>query len=164
MGLFEGVLIVAALLCALVAGLLLVFSIVVMPGIGTLSDHDFLKAFQVIDARIQNSQPVFIVIWVGSVVASIGALALAFLNADGSQLVLVVVAVATYLVGVQLPTAAVNIPLNNALQSHDLDAMDAQSLSSARTDFESSWKRWNSIRSVLAVLAALLLVIALAMT
>lgn len=161
---FEGVLIVAALLTALVAGLLLVFSIVVMPGIGALSDHDFLKAFQVIDARIQNSQPVFILIWVGSVLASIGALVLAFANADGSQRAVVVVAVAIYLIGVQLTTATINIPLNNTLQAHDLETMDEQSLSTARTAFEPRWNRWNGIRSALAVLAAFLLIVAVGST
>ncbi len=53
-------------LCSLVSGFLLAFAIVVMPGMKTLSDHDFLQAFQAIDHVIQGNQPVFLVVWLGS--------------------------------------------------------------------------------------------------
>lgn len=164
MVLFDILLIVSALLCALVAGLLLIFSAVVMPGIGTLDDRGYLEAFQVIDRPIQNNQPIFMLVWVGSVLSTIAAAVLAFSAAEETQRTLVLVAVAIYLFGVQLPTATINIPLNNALQAHDLDAMDAVSLASARSAFESRWNRWNGVRSALAVLTALLLITAVGST
>ena len=34
-----------------------------MPGIGTLDDAAFLRAFKVIDGVIQRNQPVFVFIW-----------------------------------------------------------------------------------------------------
>ena len=56
---------VSTLLCALVAGLVLAFAIVVMPGIRHLNDHDYLQAFKVMDRVIQNNHPVFMVVWLG---------------------------------------------------------------------------------------------------
>ena len=67
--LFTLILSVATLLCSLVTGFLLAFAIVVMPGIRKLNDREFLRAFQVIDGVIQDNQPVFMVVWVGSIVA-----------------------------------------------------------------------------------------------
>ena len=40
-----------------------------MPGLSNLNDKDFLRAFQVTDAIIQNKQPLFLFTWIGSIVA-----------------------------------------------------------------------------------------------
>ena len=69
MGIFEIALILATFLCSLVAGLLFAFASVVMPGIRSLNDREFIRAFQVIDGVIQNNQPLFVLVWIGSVVA-----------------------------------------------------------------------------------------------
>ena len=68
-GIFQLALILATLLCSLAAGLLFAFAIVVMPGIGSLNNRGFLRAFQLMDGMIQNNQPVFILVWVGSIMA-----------------------------------------------------------------------------------------------
>jgi uncharacterized membrane protein len=154
-------LVVASFLTALVSGLLLGFLLVVMPGIGTLDDRGFLRAFQVIDRVIQNSQPAFVLVWGGSIVATIAAAVLALWDADGSVQMLVLAATVVYLLGAQLPTFVVNIPLNNELQSHDLDSMDEGELASARSAFEPRWNRWNAIRTFLACAASLALILAL---
>lgn len=59
MDLLQIALTLATLLCSLVAGFVLAFAIVVMPGIRNLDDHDFLQAFKAIDRVIQNNQPIF---------------------------------------------------------------------------------------------------------
>ena len=56
-------------LCSLVSGFIFTYSIVVMPGLSNLNDKDFLKAFQVTDAVIQNNQPLFMFTWIGSILA-----------------------------------------------------------------------------------------------
>ena len=63
---FPIILITATLLCALVAGLLFAFAIVTMPGIKSLNDREFIRAFQVMDGVIQNNQPIFMLVWLGS--------------------------------------------------------------------------------------------------
>ena len=61
-------------LCSLVSGFILTYSIVVMPGLSNLNDKDFLKAFQVTDAIIQNNQPVFMFTWTGSVLGGLATI------------------------------------------------------------------------------------------
>lgn len=129
MGFFPVVLILAAFLCSLVAGFLFAFAVVVMPGIGRLADREFIRAFQVIDGVIQRNQPVFMLVWVGSVIALIGAAVMGFGQMEASGWLLILCAV-VYLAGVQLPTFI--IPLNNRLQALDVDAMDAPALAVAR--------------------------------
>jgi uncharacterized membrane protein len=156
--LFQAVLMTATVLCALVAGFLFAFAVVVMPGIERLDDSGFLRAFHVIDRVIQNNQPLFIVVWLGSVLAVIGAAVMAVWSAPGPTRLLVIAAALVYLLGVQLPTMAVNVPLNNQLQKLDLAAMDEVALQRARNEFEPRWNRWNVVRTVFAVVVSILLV------
>ncbi|NJN20646.1 MAG: DUF1772 domain-containing protein [Leptolyngbya sp. RL_3_1] len=158
---FQLVLLLATLLCSLVAGFLFAFATVVMPGIKTLNDREFIRAFQVIDGIIQNNQPVFVAVWMGSVVASVAAAGLGFGQLEGAQRLLLVAAPLVYILGVQLSTFTVNVPLNNQLQALNLDAMDEAALKAARMDFEPSWNRWNLVRTPFAGLASALLMILL---
>ena len=156
---FETLLVVAALLCGLVAGLLFGFVVVAMPGIGTLRDGEFIRAFQVMDRIIQDNHPLFMVAWVGSVVTVIATAVFAFGSLDGTDLVLVIVAAVVYLGGVQVPTAAINIPLNNRLQRVDTATAGERELATERGAFEARWNRWNAIRTALAVASTALLII-----
>lgn len=156
---FQISLTLATLLCSLVAGFVFAFAVVAMPGIGTLDDREFLRAFQVMDGMIQQNQPLFMLVWVGSVV-TLGLLAgLGFRELTGLEHALLIAAVVVYLLGVQLPTAAVNIPLNNQLQSLDIATLDDEALVAARRDFEDRWNRANTARTVLACLAAGMLIL-----
>lgn len=157
----EVVSLLAALLVALVAGLLLIFAVVVMPGLATLDDGGFLRAFKAIDRVIQDSQPVFVLVWGGSIVAVLAAAALAATQSSGSIRVLVLTASAIYLLGVQALTFVNNIPLNNRLQRYDLDSMTADELAAARASFEPRWNRWNQLRTLVACLSSVLLLVAL---
>jgi uncharacterized membrane protein len=159
MELIQILFLLATLLCSLVAGFLFAFAVVVMPGIKNLGNREFLRVFQVIDGIIQKNQPIFTLVWVGSVVALVIAAVLGFGQLDGAGRLLLVLAALAYLLGVQLPTATINVPLNNKLQILDLDTMDEAAQKAARENFEPSWNRWNSIRTALATLATALLMI-----
>ena len=161
MGIFEIGLIVATFLCSLVAGFLFAFAVVAMPGISRLNDREFIRAFQVMDGVIQNNQPLFMLVWVGSVVALVTSAVLGIGQLDGAARLLIIFAALAYLVGVQLPTVTTNIPLNNRLQTLDVDAMNETTHEAARKDFEPRWNRWNSIRTAFASLASALLMILL---
>lgn len=150
---------VATLLCSLVSGFLFSFAVVVMPGIRKLNDRGFLKSFKTMDRVIQNNQPTFMVVWLGSILGLIFAAALSVFQLDGGERLLVLAAAGIYLLGVQLPTIAINIPLNNYLQGLDLESMNEQEFLQARCRFEPNWVRWNTIRTLFSVLAASLLVI-----
>lgn len=150
MNMFGASLLVATFLCALTAGLLFAFSVVVMPGIRALPDRDFLRAFQVVDGVIQQNEPRFLAVWAGSVVTLVTAVLLGAATLDGLDRIMLLGAGTTYLLGVQLPTILVNVPLNNRLQALDLDGLDATALQAARDAFEGRWNRWNGLRAVLA--------------
>ena len=143
------------LLCSLVAGLVFAFAVVIMPGIKSLDDREFLRAFVVMDRVIQNNDPLFLAVWLGSAVSVIALAVLGLWCFNGLALYLVVTCSATYLLGVQLPTIVVNIPLNNRLQALDLDAMSDAEISLARREFEDRWTLWNSIRTVVATVVSI---------
>jgi len=148
-------------LCSLVAGFLFAFAIVVMPGIKNLGDREFIQSFQVIDRIIQNNQPIFMLVWAGSVLVLIATVVLGIGQLDRIGLLLIIIATLTYLLGVQLPTIIINVPLNNKLQNLDVQELSEAELKSARKDFEPRWNRWNSIRTVLSGLVSVLLLILL---
>ena len=158
---FQVILILATLLCSLVAGFLFAFATVVMPGIKTLNDREFIRAFQVIDGVIQNNQPLMVAVWMGSILGAVAAAVLGFGQLDGAQRILLISAPIVYILGVQLSTFTINVPLNNKLQALNVDAMDEVALQAARMNFEPSWNRWNLVRTPFAGLASVLFMILL---
>ena len=161
MGLLQVALIIATFLCSLVAGFLFAFTIVVMPGIKNLGNREYIRAFQSIDGIIQNNQPVFMLVWLGSIIALIVATALGFGHLDAAGRWLLVFSTAAYLSGVHLPTFTINVPLNNRLQSLNVDAMDDAECEAGRQPFEGRWNHWNAIRTVVSCLVSILLMILL---
>jgi uncharacterized membrane protein len=141
------------LFCSLVAGLLFGFAVVVMPGIAKLTDKEYLLAFKHMDGIIQNNQPLFILVWAGSIISVIVTLVLGVMNLNGTQIYLLSAASVLYLLGVQLPTFRFNIPLNNSLQSLDIKALKETESTLFRSDFEAPWNRWNRFRTVNAIIA-----------
>lgn len=161
MGVFETMLIVATLLCSLVAGFVLAFAVVVMPGLQHLNDRGFLRAFKLIDGVIQNNQPVFMLVWIGSIISLVIAALLGLWHLQGTDLFLLLVATAAYLVGVQVSTFTINVPLNNQLQVMDLEAATDAEIEKARGAFEPRWNRWNTIRTTVATLVSGVLLVLL---
>lgn len=152
--LFLVTLVVATFLSSLVAGLLFVFAVVVMPGIKHLPDREFIRAFQAMDGIIQDNQPLFILVWVGSGIAVIAATLLGLGQLGGSARWFLLLAAIAYMVGVQVITIVVNIPLNNRLQALNVDLLDATAQRTARFDFEPRWNRWNAFRTIIAILVS----------
>jgi len=157
----EAALILATFLCSLVAGFLFAFAVVAMPGIARLRDRDFIRAFQVMDRVIQRNQPLFMLVWAGSILALPASALLAFGSLDGLGRWLLGAALLAYLLGVQLPTIAINIPLNNKLQLLNAEAMDDASSKQARLDFERRWNSANAVRTFVACLVSLMLMVIL---
>lgn len=150
----------ATLTCALVTGLLGTYAVVVMPGLGDLDDRAYLRAFAVTDRVIQRNQPLFVLTWAGSVVSLLAATVVGVAGGRGSVPLLLVAATVLYLVGVQLPTMLVNVPLNNRLQATDLDAADPGEVGVLRAAYEGRWGVWNRVRSAVSLVVVLLLLVA----
>jgi uncharacterized membrane protein len=152
-------LLMATLLVALVTGFLWGFATVIMPGIKELDDRAFLQAFKAMDSVIQRNQPIFVTVWLGSIVTLLVATGFSQINGLDQQPLLL--AAVLYIVGVQLPTMKVNVPLNNQLQSYDLDTMSEEELCRARLQFESRWNWSNVFRTRVALIVTSILLVLL---
>jgi len=159
MNVFEMTLISSAFLCTLVAGFLFSFAVVVMPGIQNFNDKQFIKTFQVTDRVIQNNHPVFLFVWLGSVISIIACAVSGFAKLQGVDFVLLLLAIVGYIAGVQISTMVVHLPLNNALQAYDVEAMCDEELCAARKRFEPRWIRSNKIRTIIACCVSFILIV-----
>ncbi len=159
MEIFETALILATLLCSLVAGFLFAYAIVVMPGIKNLNDSGFIRAFQVTDRIIQNNQPLFLLVWVGSAIALLVSAFFGIGRLEGVNFFLLSFSTLAYLLGVQLSTIIINLPLNNKIQTLDTDTMNETELRVARKEFESRWNSSNRVRTVISSLVSALLIV-----
>ena len=156
-------LIFAILLCSLVAGFIFTYSIVVMPGLSNLNDKDFLKAFQVTDAVIQNNQPLFMFTWIGSIVAILTTIVASFITVGLLESWLIILVGAAYLLGVQGITVAIHIPLNNHIQKLNIDELNDKTLAYERKNFEAKWNFFNKIRTFVGISASSLLLLVLSL-
>lgn len=163
MDFLQVALIAATLLCSLVAGFLFAFAVVVMPGISSLSDQHFICTFRVMDRVIQNSQPLFMLVWIGSMITLITFTVSGISELPRVQQAILAIATSLYLLAVQLPTLTMNIPLNNKLQSLSVEEMGVDEFRAARDEFETRWKYWNAIRTVSAIVTSLMLIILLSL-
>ena len=147
--------------CCLVTGFIFTYAIVVMPGFSKMNDKEFLKAFQVTDAIIQNNQPLFMLTWVGSIISIISTIVISIVILGISDAWYIVLVGIVYLLGVQVVTFSIHIPLNNHLQQFDFDKLDDEKLNKERLKFEKKWNYFNNFRTVIAFFVSLALIIIL---
>ena len=147
-------LVVAALGSGLVAGCFAVFTLVVMPALVALPAPAGLAAMQSVNRTAVR--PVFMVLLFGTGVL---CLVLAAVELPGDRRSLVLAPAAVYLAGVVGVTVLANVPLNDALAT-----LDAGTAGAAQTwqDAAGAWTRWNTVRSLAALVSAALLLGALA--
>ena len=151
MTLSVGLVLTSTLSCALVTGFVFTYAVIVMPGLAKLADKEFLRAFQVTDQLIQNNQPIFMIVWVGSVISVIGTLIASFMGPYSVETVLVIIAGFVYLLGVQGLTVLVHLPLNRRIQTVNVEEWDASALREERLLFETRWIRFNWIRTLIGL-------------
>ena len=143
-------LVFAVLTCSLVTGFIFTYAVVVMPGFSKLEDKEFLRAFQVTDGIIQNNQPLFMLTWVGSIISVLSVIAISIFSLGLSEAWIIFIVGLIYLIGVQGITISIHLPLNNRIQSIDINNMNNQSLNEERTKFELRWNYFNKIRTFIA--------------
>ena len=101
------------------------------------------------------------VVWIGSAVTLIFAAVLGFGQSDNVQRILLIGAVALYILGVQAPTIAINIPLNNEIQAADTEILDGASQQEVRNKFEDRWNRSNRFRTIVSIVVVIILLLLL---
>ncbi|MEV7037737.1 anthrone oxygenase family protein [Amycolatopsis sp. NPDC051061] len=131
------VVLVAALIAAgLIAGLFYAYACSVLPGLARGDDKTFVEAMRGINVAIVN--PVFMLTFLGAPVLAGVAI---FLDPGPRPWV---IAGFACLVAMIVITGALNIPLNNALESGGDD------YAAVRANFEAAWVRWNVLRAVVS--------------
>ena len=151
MTLSVGLVLTSTLSCALVTGFVFTYAVIVMPGLAKLTDKEFIRAFQVTDELIQNNQPIFMIVWVGSVISVISTLIVSLMRPYSVETVLVIIAGFVYLLGVQGLTVLVHLPLNRRIQTVNVEERDASALREERLLFETRWIRFNWIRTLIGL-------------
>ncbi|GIR84585.1 MAG: hypothetical protein CM15mP85_12090 [Rhodobacterales bacterium] len=161
---FYFFLFLSILSCSLVTGFIFTYAIIVMPGLSKLSDKEFLKAFQVTDAVIQNKQPIFMLTWIGSIVSVLSLILISITYVGLSETWLIVLVALIYLLGVQGITIFIHLPLNNQIQKLNLEKLKDENLRNERLNFENKWNFFNNIRTTIAFFVSLTLLIFLTIT
>ena len=148
--LFEISLVAATLAAGLVAGVFLTFSDFVIRALGRAEPVAGIEAMQMINREVHRS--LFVTLLLGLAVVSI-VLAVAGMYLAGSDVALWLTAAAGfYIVGVVVVTARKNVPMNQHLDRMEHRSPDARSYWATYTR---DWTRWNHLRWVAALAAAI---------
>ena len=155
---FENIILVlAGTLTALVSGLYFGYSVSINGGLHRLSDSEYVKAIQSINAVIQN--PLFFASFIGPLIL----LPLAtFLHRDSSsmQFTLLLASSILYIAGSFGLTVVGNITLNQKLTKFEVTTASGNEIAQARARFEKPWNRLHTIRTIASIVATVLIFVA----
>jgi uncharacterized membrane protein len=142
---------ITLLLTGTMAGFFFAYSSSVMLGLDAAGATHAIPAMQAINLTVRN--PVFFVAFFGTPVAALAS-AVVFLAARRPMAAaLFLIAGLVYFLGALLPTALVNVPMNEALATVRADPLADLKIWS---DFSVSWTWWNTLRTAFSALSLLL--------
>jgi uncharacterized membrane protein len=139
----------AALTTGLAAGLFYAYSYSVLPGLGRADDRTFVMGMQRINVAILNGW--FALCFAGALVLTALAAALHVSSAGRPVLPWIVAALVLY-AAVLVITFAIHVPLNNQLDAAG-DPDRVADLAAVRERFETTWVRWNVVRTAASTAA-----------
>lgn len=151
-------LLAAAFTTALIAGLFYAYSCSVNPGLGKLTDANYLLAMQSINREILN--PVFFMSFMGTLVLLPLSTWLQYNPVAPLRFYLLLGATLVYAVGTFGVTIFGNVPLNNMLDASHIQSASPEVLSQQRALFEKPWNRLHGIRTVANSVALALVLLA----
>jgi uncharacterized membrane protein len=146
----------SALGCGLIGGVFFAFSTFVMRALAALPPPQGIAAMKSINVAVIS--PMFLGPFLGTAVGCGILFVSTLLTWQKPGATCVLVGSALYLSGTFLVTFVFNVPRNNALAT-----LDPASAESARfwAEYVAGWTLWNHVRTVAAIAAAILLMIAL---
>ena len=147
----------AILSTGLMAGIFFTWSNAVKPGIGKLSDLEYLRALQSMNRVILNKA--FIGIFLGAVIAVALVPIFHFKLSPDNIFWILILALVTYWIGVFGITVFGNIPLNEILDKINLESIALEEIKALRTSTEVKWNNLNLIRSISSGITFALLII-----
>ncbi len=146
----------AALGSGLIGGVFFAFSTFVMKALERITPGSGIAAMQSINVTVIN--PLFLSVFLGTTTASVVLVLVAVWRwrAPGTEYLLL--GGSFYLAGTFLVTLMFNVPRNEALALVDSRSAEADA---AWREYVSGWTRWNHVRTVAALVAAVYLTLAL---
>lgn len=150
------ILAIAILFTGLMAGIFFTWSNAVKPGIGKLSDIEYLTALQSMNRVILNNT--FKLVFIGAVIA-VALVPIFYFNLYPKNIFwLFISALIIYWVGAFGVTIFGNIPLNEILDKSNLESMTLSEIKALRTSIEAKWNNLNLIRSVSSFITFIVLI------
>ncbi|MDT0307885.1 anthrone oxygenase family protein [Streptomyces sp. DSM 44917] len=141
------------LAAAAMTGVFFSFSVAVMPGLDAAGPVESVRAMQGINDKILN--PLFLTTFVGVPLAAAATGVLLLVLGHRAAGLAFLAAAAAYALGAFLPTAAVNVPLNDTLAA--LGGVDDPARAAeAWAAYAPRWTRWNSLRAAFSAVTLLL--------
>jgi uncharacterized membrane protein len=142
----TGSLVAATLVAGLFAGIFYAFSMAVMPALAEVDAHTMITSMQAMIVAIIN--PWFMLCLVGAPLLMVAAAVLNAMLRRRHVVWWIVAAFVLYVVVVGV-TAAVSIPLNDALVAAGPPERITD-VAAVRRRFEAPWAQWNVVRAVAA--------------
>jgi uncharacterized membrane protein len=152
----DFLLVIAATLTALQAGLYYAWSCSVMLGFARLNDREFVAVMRETNRAIQN--PVFFLSFFGAPIFLVAAAVFYF--GQGSRFWFLLAAAIVYLAGTFAVTIFGNVPLNNRLDQFNSDSATDAEIFQLRASFENRWNNLNHLRAAASTVAVILMTIA----
>ena len=153
------ILTLAILFTGLMAGIFFTWSNAVKPGIGKLSDLEYLRAFQSMNRVILNNT--FKFIFAGAIITT-ALLPIFYFNLYPNNIFLVFLsAFIIYWVGAFGVTIFGNIPLTELFDRTSLESISFEELKTLRTSIEVKWNNFNLIRSISSIVSFILLILSI---
>lgn len=145
----NGLILLSALGCGLVAGIFFAFSAFVMAALARLPAPQGIAAMQSINIAVIN--PMFLVAFFGTAAACLLLAVVSLTGWSEPRAACLLAGALLYLVGTVLVTIAFNVPHNNALAAVDPNSSDGAIL---WTRYVGRWTAWNHVRAAAAFAAA----------
>ncbi|GGB03287.1 anthrone oxygenase family protein [Puia dinghuensis] len=149
---------ITTVVTGLIAGLFYCWSISVTRGLALLPDREYLSTFQQLNRAILN--PFFLIGFMGLVFLLPITTWTHYQRPPSSAFWLLLSATLLYLVGVIGITMLGNVPMNEALDSFNIDAATPAGITAKRLAFEAHWNFLNNIRTICCIASFLLTLLA----
>ncbi len=145
-----------ALAASLMSGVFYAFSSFVMAALKQLPPAAGMAAMQSINVTAVG--PGLMIPFFGTMIAAIAAAVTAVADWDGAVSIWLVAGAVSYVVGTFAMTAVYHVPRNNTLEATGIDSPEAASVWQRYLE---EWTRWNHVRALTSMVAALAFTIAM---
>jgi uncharacterized membrane protein len=155
MNMIDHLALACAVGCGLMAGFFFAFSICVMKALGRLPPEQGIAAMQAINVVVINQW--FLITFFGTAALCVLATIGSFVRSSDANAWLMLAGTTLYIVGTVGVTIRFNVPRNNALAAAIPNSVEGERV---WVDYIASWTAWNHVRTIAAVAATALFVLA----